>query len=76
MSHLFQEGWLHTQIFGDHIQTEEVSVDACTRHGHPIEILMLLWSQAEEAPAFFIGLEYTKQKIYKSIKNNVKLSKE
>lgn len=55
-AYLFQEGRLHPQVFGDHIEAEEVSVDAGARHGHPIEVLVLFRSQAEEAPAVFLGL--------------------
>lgn len=61
-AYLFQEGWLHPQVFGDHIEAEEVSVDAGARHGHPVEVLMLLWSQAEEALAIFVRLTKKKKK--------------
>lgn len=53
---LFEEGWLHPQVFGDHVQAEEVSVDSCSRHRHPIKILVPLRGQPEETPALFLSL--------------------
>lgn len=31
--HLVEEGWIHLQVLGDHIQAEQMPVDATTAHG-------------------------------------------
>lgn len=40
--HLFQEGRVHAKVFGDHVETEEVPVDAGAGHGMFVQVLVLL----------------------------------
>lgn len=54
--YFFKEGWLHPQVLGDHIEAEQMSVNSGSSHGHSIEVLMLLWSEPEQAPAVFLIL--------------------
>lgn len=68
---LFEEGWLHPQVFGDHVQAEEVSVDSRSRHCHSIKILVPLWGQPEETPALFLCL--SDQITFKMTPKRVKL---
>lgn len=39
---LFQERGLHGKVLGDHIEAEEVAVDASAGHGQAVHVLMLL----------------------------------
>lgn len=50
-AYLFEEGGVHPEVFGHHVQTEQVSVDAVPRHGQPVEVLVLLRSFLEQPPA-------------------------
>ena len=50
-AHLFEEGGVHAEVFGHHVQTEEVSVDAVARHGQAIEVLMLFGGPPEQLSA-------------------------
>lgn len=54
--YFFKEGRVHPQVLGDHIEAEQMSVDAGSSHGHPVEVLVLLRSESEQAPAVFLFL--------------------
>lgn len=45
---LSQEGGADPQVLGDHIEAEEVSVNASTRHGQAVHVLVLLRGFPEE----------------------------
>lgn len=54
--YFFKERRLHSQVLGDHIEAEQVSVNAGSSHGHSVEVLVRLWSQPEQVPAVFFIL--------------------
>lgn len=54
---LFQEGRLHPEVLGHHVEAEEVSVDASPGHGHAAELLVLFCGCAEQTPAHICCLE-------------------
>lgn len=54
--YLLQEGRVNPQVLGDHVQTEKVSINSSSSHGHPVKVLVFLWSQAEETPALLLAL--------------------
>lgn len=45
---LSQEGGADPQVLGDHVEAEEVSVNASTRHGQAVHVLVLLRGFPEE----------------------------
>lgn len=47
-AHLGQEGGLHPQVAGHHVEAEEVSVDAGPGHGQAVHVLVLFSRQLEE----------------------------
>lgn len=49
--YFFEEGRLHPQVLGDHIEAEQMSVNAGSSHGHSIEVLVFLRSELEQSPA-------------------------
>lgn len=49
--HLLQEGRVLAQVLGDHVETEEVAVDAVSRHGQAVQVLMFACSHFEQAEA-------------------------
>ena len=55
-AHLFEEGRVHAQVLGHHVQAEEVSVDAVARHGQPVEVLVLLGGPSEQLSAMLLLL--------------------
>lgn len=55
-AYFFEERRLHSQVCGDYVKAEEMSVDSCSSHSHPIKVLVPLRSQLEKASAFLLCL--------------------
>lgn len=51
---LFQEGRVHPQVLGHHIEAEEVPVDTLSRHGMAIHTLVLISCQPKQLQFLFI----------------------
>lgn len=52
-SHLLEEGRILSQVLGDHVEAEEVTVDALARHGQAVHVLVLLRCLFEQLQPFF-----------------------
>lgn len=57
--HLLEKRRLDSQVFGDHIEAEEMPVDARTGHGQLVEILVFLSSFTQQRDALFPALTNT-----------------
>ncbi|TNN52184.1 hypothetical protein EYF80_037614 [Liparis tanakae] len=55
-AYLLEEGRLHSQVFGHHVQAEEMPVDAVPGHGQSVQVLVPLAGQLEETPALVVCL--------------------
>lgn len=52
-SHLFEEGWVISQVLGHHIEAEKMTIDAFTSHGHSIELLVLFCCYLQKSQLLF-----------------------
>lgn len=48
-SHLFKEWWVISQVLGNHIETEKMTIDAFASHGHSVEVLVLFCCQLQKS---------------------------
>jgi len=55
-AYLLEEGRLHSQVFGHHVQAEEMPVDPAPGHGQSVQVLVPLGGQLEETPALVVCL--------------------
>lgn len=52
-SYLFEEGRVLSQVLGDHVQTEEVTIDTLSRHRQAVHVLVLIGSDFQQLQTFF-----------------------
>lgn len=52
-SYLLEEGRVFSQVFGDHIETEKVTIDAMPCHCQAVHVLVLLCCLLEQLQTFF-----------------------
>lgn len=52
-SYLLEEGRVFSQVFGDHIETEKVAIDALPCHCQAVHVLVLLCCLFEQLQTFF-----------------------
>lgn len=56
--YLLEEGWVFSQVFGHHIETEKVAVDALSCHGQAVQVLVVVCCLFEQLEALF-SLKWT-----------------
>lgn len=69
-SYLLEESRVFSQVLGDHVQTEEVTVDALSRHRQAVHVLVLFCCLFQQPQTFFrlIGGERSKGSMMKNSK--------